>query len=355
VRKLVLLLLTTTAACTVNSGVKTTPTFVAARPLPPEAIAAPTKPKLTVLHDSDNAEPPGPRTVMAANRESTVEPTGSSMQGASWVIEQHDASMIYRVPVQTKRVTTLLLPAGEKFNGAMGGDVEGFLINVAYAGPRPAVSILPRMPGARGNLQLATTGGLYSFDLVTSRFTSVNLVDIGRGEAGTPDHRAAASPQPEGDFTRLSFRTPSGAALPAWAPTEAWADSVKMVVRFQGPLPVLPALFAGQQGEQIVAYKTVYDQGSPLLVTNRRVTEAELRLDEEVVALTVDTGAPADPNPHGWRQAEVPPAVGPAGPVAVFVMPGMDAGVAAAVQSAGVGIGQEPKQPMANHVISPGI
>jgi type IV secretory pathway VirB9-like protein len=357
VRQLVLLLLTTTTACTVNSGVKTTPTFVAARQLPQVLQATEPETVKPAANYAGNYARPGAATIMAANRDATVDPTGGTMQGASWVIGHHDPSQIYRVPVRTKRVTTLLLPSGEKFNSAIGGDVEGYLINVAYAGARPAVSILPRQPGARGNLQLATTGGIYSFDLVTGR-TSVNLVDIGDDGPGKAKRasqgRVGDSVEPQGDFTRLSFSTPSGEALPAWAPTEVWADSFKMVVRFQGPLPVLPALFAGGAGEQIVNYRTVVDQGSPTLVTTRRITEGELRLDQEVLRITAKE-APADPNPHGWKQAGTLPAQGgTAAPnVAVFVMPGMDA---TAVQEAGTLPEAEPAQPMANHLITvPGI
>ena len=48
-----------------------------------------------------------------------------------------------------------------------------------HAGPRPAVSILPRSGRGRGNLQLVTTGGFYSFELQVNRNTALNLVDIG--------------------------------------------------------------------------------------------------------------------------------------------------------------------------------
>ena len=48
------------------------------------------------------------------------------------------------VPIGYIAATALIGGFEERFNGAVGGDVEHFLINVAYAGPRPAVSILPR-------------------------------------------------------------------------------------------------------------------------------------------------------------------------------------------------------------------
>ena len=104
-----------------------------------------------------------------------------------------------------------------------------------------------------------------------------------------------------------------GGPLPAWAPAEAWADSAKMVVRFDGPLPVLPTLFAGRAGEQVVSYRSIASGRQVYLVTSRRVTEAELRLGAERVRLTVDpdavkAGAAADPaeGADAWRPAAGP-------------------------------------------------
>jgi hypothetical protein len=214
--------------------------------------------------------------------------------------------LIYRVCTQPQHVSTILLPPGERFNGAVGGNVDAFLINVSYAGPRPAVSILPRTAGAGGNLQLVTTAGFYSFRLASCR-EALNLADVSR--RNEPAAAASALPQPEGDFTRLTFVREDG-PLPAWAPAEAWADSREMVLRFDDPLPVLPTLLAGHQGEQVVSYRTVRGEGSTFLVTDRRVTEAELRLGSEKVRVTVDpdavtAGTAADPARGGdaWRPA----------------------------------------------------
>jgi hypothetical protein len=297
------------AACADDTGLHTTPTFSAARYVPtvqqpdPPSGPAPESRQETVRGLT------GVKAISAANRESTVEPDDASMRGATWYIEDVQPSMIYRVCTSTGRVTTILLPPGERFNGAVGGNVDAFLINVAYAGPRPAVSILPRVAGARGNLQLVTTAGFYSYSLGACE-TALNLVDVARKDAGPA--RASASPQPEGDFTRLTLVRHDG-PLPAWAPVEAWADSRKMVVRFHGPLPVLPTLLAGQKGEQVVSYRSQVDGGDVDLVTDRRVTEAELRLGSESVRLTVDPGAvaagtAADPakGTDGWRPAAGP-------------------------------------------------
>jgi hypothetical protein len=304
------------AGCTTNSGVATTPTFAAARYLPPSPGAsqehllrpgAAPSPATAPQPVAASTAYRGAKAVSAANLGATVEPDSRSMRGASWYIDDADQTRIYRIATAPGRVTTILLPPGERFNGAVGGDVEGFLINVTYAGPRPAVSILPRSGQGRGNLQLVTTGGFYSFELQVNRSTALNLVDIG-DEPASPGQRATALPQPEGDFTRLALLPVADAPLPAWAPAEAWADSFKMVVRFNAPLPVLPALLAGQRGEQLITYRSEAVGPYVLLLTSRRVTEAELRLDQERIRITVDPAAVA-----AGRQPVAPgPAVVPA-------------------------------------------
>jgi Conjugal transfer protein len=312
---LALLAASSVAACTANSALDTTPTFSAARYLPPNP-----SPGGTPAPDPSGPTAVPHRTgvlaISRANRDATVDPDDTTMRGATWYIEDVQPSLIYRVRTAPNRVTTILLPPGERFNGAVGGDVDGFMINVSYAGPRPAVSILPRTGQARGNLQLVTTGGFYSFDLVVNGYVAVNLVDVGRREPGPAGGSATGLPQPQGDFTRLAL-VREGGPLPAWAPAEAWADSYKMVVRFDGPLPVLPTLLVGGKGEQVVGYRSQTDGRQVYLVTSRRVTEAELRLGSEKVRITVDpdavragTAADSARGAEGWRPAgtlEAPP------------------------------------------------
>ena len=308
------------AGCTTDSSVPTTPTFSAARyvPAPGGVLAGPAPEPRTVAPATVDPSLTGSSAIAAANRESTVEPDAPSLRGATWYIEDVRPDLIYRVCTQAQHVSTILLPPGERFNGAVGGNVDAFLINVSYAGPRPAVSILPRMAGAGGNLQLVTTAGFYSFRLSSCR-EALNLADVSR--RNEPAAAASALPQPEGDFTRLALVREDG-PLPAWAPAEAWADSRKMVLRFNDPLPVLPTLFAGSRGGQVVNYRTERGQGSTFLATDRRVTEAELRLGSEKVRVTVDpdavrAGTAADPaqGAVGWHAAagavEAPPPVLP--------------------------------------------
>ena len=130
-----LLAATTLAGCTSNSGVATTPTFTAARFLPAVAQGGPSPDaaKRPQAAPQTNQRPyaTGGRAVDLANRAATVEPSSQTMQGATWVIDDVQPSRIYRVATAPGRVTTILLPAGERFNGAVGGNVEAFLINVS--------------------------------------------------------------------------------------------------------------------------------------------------------------------------------------------------------------------------------
>jgi hypothetical protein len=319
-----LLVVASLAACAASSGLETTPTFAPARYLP-EVVEVPPPPPLAPAPSPQRRSRPDAAGVVArATRAATVEPDETTMQGATWVIEDVQASSIYRVRTALNRVTTILLPPGERFNGAVGGDVEHFLINVAYAGPRPAVSILPRSREARGNLQLVTTGGFYSFDLLVNAQVAVNLVDVARADQAAWV-TAGGLPQPQGDFTRLA-PVAGGGPLPAWAPAEAWADSEKMVVRFNGPVPTLPGLFAGQKGEQLVSYRSQRAGQQVYLITSRRVTEAELRLGAERLRLSVDpdavrSGTAADPAAGGgWQPAPALEAPAPS-PVVFLVQP----------------------------------
>jgi hypothetical protein len=109
-----------------------------------------------------------------------------------------------------------------------------------------------------------------------------------------------------------------------------------MVVRFNGPLPTLPALFAGHQGEQLVSYRSEREGQQVYLITSRRVTEAELRLGSERLRLTVDpdavrSGTAADPaqGAGGWRPAQALEAPAPS-PMVLLVQPPAPSALASA-------------------------
>lgn len=298
---LAILLCTASSACTIQSGAPSGPTFTRAQ----QVAVLPAVPKKAT------AKPAATRSTGAY-----INPSADSMQNATWVIEGFDQNQIYRLPLSPGRITTILLHEGDKLNAITGGNLDGgFTVTNSYVGSRPAVAIMPNWGGVTSDLHLATTNRIYSLYAYTGR-NQINLVDFKDGAEGASATGVASDlPTPQGDYGELTFAAPDGKPLPAWAPVKVWADSDKLVIRFAGPLPQLPVLLAGGQGEQMVTYYTVDDHGDPTIVTDRRVTIAQLRLGDEVIEIPAKEAAPA----HDWRQAASLPA--PAPNVAVFVLP----------------------------------
>lgn len=263
--------------CTASSGMTATPTFARAQLLPTPAPRLP----LTQLPYSD------------------TRPPRSALSGGEWIIANVSPTALYQLPVRMSRLTLLLVPEGESVNKALGGDVDGFVVEGAYAENRAAIAITPLLPGRRTNLVVTTTGGAYNFMLQSQEEGGwMSRVDLRRA---APPRPASFPLAPAGEYERLAVAPLDGGTLPAWAPVEVWADATKLVVRFAEPLPLLPGLYAGREGEQVVSYRVQRTPGYVLLVTDRRVTEAELRLDREAVRLTAP--APGRVAAGAWRPA----------------------------------------------------
>ena len=72
-------------------------------------------------------------------------------------------------------------------------------------------------------------------------------------------------------------------------PSRGFADPFKTVVCLgagAGPLPTLPVVMAGGQGEQAIPYHLVSDGGQQCLATYRRLTEFHLVLPPDDVAVS---------------------------------------------------------------------
>jgi hypothetical protein len=332
----IVLMTSAMAACTTYSGVETTPTFTRARLVsepPKPAASAFGAPKPLAAERPARQRPPrlsGARAVYQATKQATIDPTDVSMHGAAWVIDDIDETRIYRVPTRLERVTTILLPEGEQINKITGGNVDGFLVEASYAGSRPAISVLPAYPEAGTNIAVSTTGGLYGFQLCVYQHSWTPVVDVRRPEPAALPARANV-PVPQGQFDRLHMQAPEDRPLPAWAPAEAWADALRLVIRFRAPLPVLPGLYAGQEGEQVVSYRALRTGDTIYMVTSRRVTEAELRLDTEIVQITATPQEVHQPaavlgQEEAWRAAGLlpAPATDALQPLAAFDSGGME-------------------------------
>lgn len=313
--KLALLLLALPlAACGAkNTGVVTTPTYQAARWTPPPVVArrelAPTPGR------TGGRGLRGKKAVLAAS--GSRYPRGDEMQGGTWIVE--DANSYDRFVFYTRRdwVGYVVVPEGEQLRNAFSGNIDLFNVSGAYCDGRPCVMISPKGGRIAGNIQIPTTGGIYNIE---PRFADQPMAGI---ELRKPGRRLTAAqpsylPQPEGQQTPLAFLPDCGDAdrLPAWlSGASAYADERKTVITFVGQQA--PGLYAGQAGEQVVNYTTRREGGLTHLVTDRRVTEAQLKLGSECVGLTVDRGQP-------WQSAgTLPP---PSAQAFTFVVPPVPGG-----------------------------
>lgn len=285
---------------TVNTGAKQTPTFSAARHIPIVAPQQQQRPRVTTMRP-------------VVGRGGVIRPDAEALRSGYWVLENYDPAHRYEIPIKFGTAATFLMASGEQFNGAIGGKVIDFEVQPSYSGARPTFSITPRFPGARGDLKVFTSGdpGLYRFNLVPAK-SGLEVIDIRTLANEVPAQQDASATgctgfRPQGDYTSLVAQRIDGEGVPPWNPAESWADSTKLFVRFNNPLPTLPGLFAGMQGEQQVNYRTQSDAASTCIITDRRVTEFELRYGNERLRFGVDPSAvragwSASPG-QGWQGA----------------------------------------------------
>lgn len=290
-------------ACTANTGVKTTPTFVAAVRTPGPAELVPQEETAPAAERAPSSS--GARAVHQAMRDVTIQPTDLDMQGNTWVIEDVDQRAVYSVPTAPLAPTTILLPPNEGLTAAVSGSTDDFTIGTATVGNRAAITVMPNCAnpkterfGADSETPLVpcmavqakatflTTAGAYHFVFPVHDWTAVAQVEVNHAPPPpTNQDPAGRPPFPSGSADPL-FIEETGAWRAQWAPVYAYADPEKTVIQFRKPLPVLPGLYAGMEGEQLVNYSTVETPDAVYFVTDRRVTEAELRIDEEILTLT---------------------------------------------------------------------
>jgi len=265
-----------------------TPTYEALPPQPQAQAAPPAEP----------ASPPtapgrtGYDAVRAANGEPLIEPDDASMRGVVWQVPEADCYGQYHLRLSPRRVTSILFPPGETYTGAQSSDVENYPIEVADSGDRVAVTLSIQAPQPRAYLHVHTSGCTYRFVMDSVR-PSAALDTLELNHSDPRPAAVAQAPTPRGAFTKLTL-VPASGTPPAWMPTEAWADSLKLVVCMPTP-PTLPTLAAGRDGEQVVAYHVTNRGDKTCMHTDRRVTEGLLRLGDpaqggEAVRFTAGEG-----------------------------------------------------------------
>lgn len=279
--------------CSTNSGLETTPTY-------------------TPFAPAQRVQPPAAPTALAEKKEA-FKPLRSfrreEIEGNTWVIADWDPRAVYQIPVAPLEPTILLLPAGESLTSGIVGASDDLNVSAGATGQRATVALMPNcappssrrfgaeaakplVPCMGRNLQAAiiTDGGVYTLQLQVRDWRAMPIVEINHAPPPRTEVRVAAAPSPVGGQEALRVKAKSEPPAP-WMPGSVWADREKMVIGFAEAPPTLPALFAGKKGEQTVSYQVLEAGDATYLVTNRRVTEAELRLGEEVVRIGSDDKA----------------------------------------------------------------
>ena len=276
-----------TMGCGTDSGMETTPTYTPF--VPAQRLPAPAAPALV---------PPKPepfRTVRSVRRE--------EVEGNTWVIADWNPRSVYQIPVAPLEPTILLLPVGESLTSGIVGSSDDLSVQAGATGQRATVALMPNCaaPGSKRfgadaakplapcmdrTLQAAiiTDGGVYTVQLQVRDGRAMPVVEINHAPPKRSEDPAGRPPQPVGGREALLVKAKSEPPAP-WMPKDVWADQEKLVIGFAEPPPTLPALFVGKQGEQTVSYQVLEAGPALWLVTNRRVTEAELRLGEEIVRI----------------------------------------------------------------------
>ncbi|WGF90982.1 TrbG/VirB9 family P-type conjugative transfer protein [Marinivivus vitaminiproducens] len=310
------------AACNTNSGVDTSPDYVAARPAERVPDLQP-----AVQREARAPRLRGARAVDKALRAVTIQPTDLEIQGNSWIIDDVDPRAVYLVPTAPLSPTTILLPPGEALTSAVSGSTEDFTVGTAQSGDRAAITVMPNCANPKterfaedsdtplvrcmtvtAKSTFITSGGVYHFLFPVYDWTAVALVEVNKAPPPqTNPYAPLRPPFPTAAATPL-FIERTGAWRAPWAPIQAYADPDKLVIEFRKPVGQLPGLFVGLQGEAMVNYYTIDTPTALYLVTNRRVTEAQLRLDDQVITLTAGRGQVEDLSPE---QARAPQSVSP--------------------------------------------
>jgi hypothetical protein len=315
--------------CADYTGVHVQPDYVKAEQLPSEWDAA-VPAQATVA-----AQPPkaasgrsGADAIARAQKEVKVRPRQSEIQGTTWRIDDIDTSKIYTLPVAPLSVTTIFLPIGESLgqNGAAVGSAGDFTTTSNMSGDRSAVSIMPKCapqgtkrfarddseetPFIRpcltniAKLTLLTNAFPYNFELQVNDWTAASIVEINHAAPPPTNLVSLKQPKPTGPVEELLV-FPEGKWNPGWGQQirRAWADPDKMVIEFVAPLPTQPDLYPLGGN---VNYSVIETPQLVWMVTSRRVTEAKLILDEQVIRISSQNAEELlanqnSPRPKDWR------------------------------------------------------
>lgn len=295
------------AGCGSSTGVRTSPDFTAANlvPLPPELAPATIEPPKPTKMRGVNA-------IARAQAGVLVQAEDRDIEGNTWIIRDVDPRKVYVIPVAPLSPTTILLPVGESLTQSVSGSTKDFTIAPAVTGDRAAVTIMPNCASpnterwgeeaevpmvkcltGRARATFLTSAMPYTVEFQVYDYTAAQIVEINHADPPPTNLGRSRVPVPRGPAQALTI-TPVGDWAPAWQPLSAYADQTKMVIQFGAPLPALPALWAGGLGDTtpaVINYSVVETTSSVYFVTDRRVTEAELRIGDQRVRISAGPSA----------------------------------------------------------------
>ncbi len=282
-----------------------------------EPVPLPLPGQLKPLPASISVAPEGldPQTrVEKANAAARVQPSRAAYLNAIQVFPFSEGAL-YQVYAAPGDVTNIALEPGEQLAGSgpvAAGDTVRWIIGStesgAGAGKRVHVLLKPTVAGLATNLVINTDRRTYHLELRAEARTYMALVSwrYPQGELIAPHQAATAAaaaneasvaPIAGVDVGKLRFRYRIEGDHPAWQPTQAFDDGVRVYIAMpptlpQGEAPPLFVIGADGRGE-LVNYRV---QGG-WYVVDRLFASAELRLGDkrQQVVRIVRTDAGGEP------------------------------------------------------------
>jgi hypothetical protein len=313
IRSTALLLATTAlvAACESNSKAPTSESWIE---LTPQQAVAPLQPRIDVYAEQDSRPP---------RMDSRGCATSMTKSGDVMVINRVHPREVYCMGLAPMRLSTIMLPGGAQLSGISSGMMEFMAVADADAGGRRVISLqakctplrkdengepvkpeihqfveqgqLPFCPRTTSDLVILTSDGPINMTLLFNETTRTRVVDI-RNDPQLTGKTPRIPVKPS--YARDLYATSVDGTIVPWVPDDAWYTGEQTVLIWHRPMPTLPGIHVGQEGEQLATAPIVINTGQAIAMIYPRVlTEFQLRMDDRILQfsghpLTEAQGAP---------------------------------------------------------------
>jgi hypothetical protein len=220
---------------------------------------------------------------LAALSNTTIElPPGARLQTASSAMLRYlkieSANTVERDIIL---MTSMCVPPPRDEAGAIARNAEGQLM------PAPVHEFIteqsmPYCPRPTAEITVVLSTGVVQFLAYLNANSHDARVVM---EESAPPFVPAGIPVRPGYAQDLYATADADEVIP-WVPDDAWADGTRTVVVWHRPMPTLPAMLLGPDGEQRATPAVMNANGSVALVYHDRVTRFRLRLDDRVLAFS---------------------------------------------------------------------